>query len=154
LELAPISQPCSSSTLLPSWVQDGANATVFLNSMLKPRHGKLRLDSTNQWIFTPGNPTDLSQGVLLDDLSANFQNLLDTGQLFKGHSKFRRVYNTRAQLQLKNCVLRHVSAHGLSSLIAPVSLQSHNKMLSVAKRFGMLHTAKNTMGYRLSLLGK
>ena len=38
LELAPISQPCTSSTLLPSWVQDGANATVFLNSMLKPRH--------------------------------------------------------------------------------------------------------------------
>lgn len=75
-----------------------------------------------------GNSTDLSQGILLHDLSANFQQLLDTGQLFKGHTKFRRVYNTRAQVQLKDSVLRHVSAHGLTSLIAPTSLNYHDKM--------------------------
>jgi hypothetical protein len=75
-----------------------------------------------------GNSTDLSQGILLHDLSANFQQLLDTGQLFKGHTKFCLVYNTRAQVQLKDSVLRHVSAHGLTSLIAPTSLNYHDKM--------------------------
>jgi len=128
LTLAPVSQSNEKSILLPSWIQDGTNATVFLTSMTRPRHGKLRLDPSDQWIFTLGNSTDLSQGILLHDLSANFQQLLDTGQLFKGHTKFRRVYNTRAQVQLKDSVLRHVSAHGLTSLIAPTSLNYHDKM--------------------------
>jgi hypothetical protein len=96
--------------------------------MSKPWHGKLRLDSTQQWIFTPGNSIDLSTGILLDDLVSNCQHLVDTGQLFKEHTKFQRVYNTRTQAQLKDSILRHVSAHGLTSLIAPVSLSSHQKM--------------------------
>jgi hypothetical protein len=131
--LAPVQQSTASPNLLPSWIKDGANATVFLTSMSKPRHGKLRIDANNQWIFTPGNSTDFSQGILLQDLSATFQNLLDTGQLFKGHTKFRRVYNSRAQVHLKDSVLRHVSAHGLTSLLAPVSLKSHHNMTSSDK---------------------
>jgi hypothetical protein len=55
-------------------------------------------------------------------------NLLDTGQLFRGHSKFRRVYNARAQIQLQNGVLRHISAYSLTSLIAPTTLKSHHNM--------------------------
>jgi hypothetical protein len=128
LTLAPVQQSNGKSVLLPTWIEDGTNATVFLSTMSRPRHGKLRLDQSDNWIFTPGNSTDLSQGILLNDLSANFQHLLDTGQLFKGHVKFRQVYNTRAQVQLKDSVLRHVSAHGLSSLVAPTSLKSHDKM--------------------------
>jgi hypothetical protein len=62
--------------------------------MSKPRHGKLFLNDNNQWVFCPGISTDISSGILLEDLSANYQSLLDTGQLFKGHTKFRRVYNT------------------------------------------------------------
>jgi hypothetical protein len=54
--------------------------------------------------------------------------LLDTGQLFKGHTKFCCVYNTRTQVQLRNCVLRHVSTHGLTSLVVPSSLKSHLAM--------------------------
>lgn len=46
LSVAP-SSVSSKSTLLPSWVQGGANATLFLNSMPKPRHGTLQLDSNN-----------------------------------------------------------------------------------------------------------
>jgi len=65
---------------------------------------------------------------LLDDLSANCQHFIDTGQLFRGHTKFKRLYNTRNQVQLKSSVLRHVSAYGLSSLIAPSSLHHHYKM--------------------------
>jgi hypothetical protein len=48
--------------------------------------------------------------------------------LFKGHTKFQHVYHTRSQVQLKDSVLQHVSAHGLTSRLAPVSLASHLKM--------------------------
>jgi hypothetical protein len=101
--------------------------------MPKPRHGKLRLSSENSWIFCPGNQVDPSQGIPLPDLSADCQYLLDTGQLFRGHSKFRRVYNARAQLQLRDCILPHVSAHGLRSLVAPPSLKSYSKLSSPDK---------------------
>jgi hypothetical protein len=53
--------------------------------------------------------------------------LLDTGQLFRGHTKFARVYQARQQVQLHDSVLRHVLAHGLESLIAPASLKQHSK---------------------------
>jgi hypothetical protein len=99
--------------------------------MYKPRHGKLKLDDSNEWIFCPGNSTDLSMGIRLENLMANCQHLLESRQLFRGHTKFKRVYNTRAQVQLKDCVLRHVSAHGLTSLVAPSSLKSHSSMNSV-----------------------
>jgi hypothetical protein len=56
------------------------------------------------------------------------QELLDTGQLFHGHAKFCNVYDTRNQLSLQHCILRHVLAHGLQSLIAPSSLKHHLKM--------------------------
>jgi hypothetical protein len=48
---------------------------------------------------------EITQGIPLPDLSATIQHLLDTGQLFRGHCKFRHVYNARAQIQLRDCVL-------------------------------------------------
>jgi len=36
LTLAPVSQSNEKSILLPSWIQDGTNATVFLTSMTRP----------------------------------------------------------------------------------------------------------------------
>jgi len=95
IEPLPTMPLTESPNILPSWYQNGSNVTLFLSSMSKPRHGKLRLDPTRQWIFTPGISVDLSTGILLVDLVANFQHLMDTGQLFKGHAKFQRVYNTR-----------------------------------------------------------
>ena len=85
-------------------------------------------ETTNNWYFCPGNTTNLEKGTMLEDLSSTCQNLLETGQLFRGHAKFHRVYQTRSQLQLKNCVLRHVSAHGLSQLVAPTSLKNISKL--------------------------
>jgi len=73
--------------------------------------------------FVLGNTVDISQGIHLSDLPANFQQLSDTGQIFKGHCKFRRVYNARAQVQLRDSVLRHVSPHGLTSDI-PKQMQA------------------------------
>jgi hypothetical protein len=64
----------------------------------------------------------IEKGLLLPDLVANYHHLLDSGQLFKGHAKFKNVYDSRSQFQLRDCVLRHVSAHGLHSLIPPSSL--------------------------------
>ena len=72
IEMLPEQKSVDSSTLLPSWVQNGANAAFFLSSMSKPRHGNLRVNSEQQWVFTPG--------ILLDDLSSKFQQLLDTVQ--------------------------------------------------------------------------
>jgi hypothetical protein len=59
--------------------------------------------------------------------------LLDTGQRFRGHTKFCRVYHAKNQIQLCDCVLHHVSAHGLMSLVAPSSLKQHTKLTSTDK---------------------
>jgi hypothetical protein len=109
--------------LLPYWIQGGVNVTLFLHNMSKPRHGKLFQDSNAEWIFCPGASTDLDKGIKLPDLTSTCQNLIDTGQLFRGHTKFRRVYQTRNQVHLHDCVLHHVTAHGLSSFVAPSSLK-------------------------------
>jgi hypothetical protein len=60
----------------------GANATLFLENMSKPRHGKLYVNTDQNWVFCPGNSSDTAQGIPLPDLQANCQHLLDTGQLF------------------------------------------------------------------------
>jgi hypothetical protein len=107
-----------SQSLLPSWIKGGANATLFLHDMSKPRHGKLQSLDGNIWYFFPGKS---KEGIVLKDLLANCRDLLDTGQL-------TNVYNARSQYSLRDCVLRHVSAHGLQSLLALISLKSHAKM--------------------------
>ena len=119
--------PSPTKSLLPSWIKGGSNATLFLHNMPKPRHGTLQLNENQEWIFYPGKQTS-TNGIPLPDLVANCQKLLDMGQLFRGHTKFRNVYDTRNQLSLQHCVLRHVTAHGLQSLIAPSSLKQHSKM--------------------------
>lgn len=91
--------------------------------MSKPKHGRLYNDNLGQKIFCPGKSSDVTKGILLPDLSANNQHLLDTGQLFHGHTKFHRVFQTRNQVQLRDFVLRHVSAHGLYSFIVPSSFK-------------------------------
>jgi len=128
LKAAPVSSIKSPVTLLPNWIQGGTNATLFLDNMTKPCHGKLQLSDSNIWVFCPETNTALDQGISLPDLPDNCQRLLDTGQLFRGHATFRRVYNARAQVQLHQSVLRHVSAHGLLSLVAPTSLKAHSTM--------------------------
>jgi len=129
LEAAPTTVSSSQiQSSFPAWIQSGANATLFLSHMTKPRHGKLLHTENNEWFFCPGHNLDIDKGILLSDFSANCQELLDTGQIFRGHTKFKRVYHTRHQLHLRDSVLRHVSAHGLSSLIAPSSLSAHQRM--------------------------
>jgi len=129
LDSSSSSTTISNPSLLPTWVRGGVNATLFLHSMSKPRHGTLQLLPDDTWSFIPGKGTT-STSISLPDFSANCQELLATGQLFRGHAKFKNVYDTRNQLCLRECVLRHVSAHGLHSLVTPSSLKAHNKMSS------------------------
>jgi hypothetical protein len=96
---------------LPPWVKGGANATLFLHTMPKPRHGTLQQTQDGTWSFYPGKSS--TDGITLSNLKANCQELLDTGQLFKGHAKFKNVYDARSQVSLRECVLCYFSAHGL-----------------------------------------
>jgi hypothetical protein len=124
LSAAPTTTPNVPS--LPTWIKGGANATLFLHHMPKPRHGKLQQLENGNWTFLPGKSTD--NGIPLPDLPCYCSNLLDSGQLFKGHVKFRTVYAARNQTSLRDCVLQHISAHGLKSLVAPCSLKDHKNM--------------------------
>jgi hypothetical protein len=105
LEACPESCDVQKATLLPHWLQPVANATLFLDTVPRPRHGKLVLSDTDNWSFYPGNSTDPSRSIPLPDLTANIQDLLDKGHLFRGHAKFQRVYATGGQAQLYACVL-------------------------------------------------
>lgn len=125
LSLASSPGSVPSPTLLPTWIKHGANATFFLNLMPKPCHGTLQLSSLDTWTFVPGKNATTTD-IDLPDLSATCQSLMDSGQLFRGHAKFKNVFDTRNQLSLHTCVLRHVSAHGLKSLLAPSSLKAHH----------------------------
>jgi len=130
------SAPCpkSVSSILPDWIKGGATATLFLSNMTKPKHGKLYSNNTGEWYFCAGKNTDINKGILLSDLTANSHYLLESGQLFRGHAKFQRVFQARDQLLLKQCVLRHVSAHGLQSLVAPSSLKHNSSMTEGDKK--------------------
>jgi hypothetical protein len=93
--------------------------------MSKPRHGKLHRTTDGHWFFSPGVSTDITRRISLPNFEENCHTLLDSAQLFRGHSEFQGVYQARNQVQLHTCVLHHVSAHGLTSLIAPTSLKNH-----------------------------
>jgi hypothetical protein len=71
LEACPESCDVQKATLLPHYLQPGANATLFLDTMPRPRHGKLVLSDTNNWSFYPGNSTDPSRRIPLPDLRAS-----------------------------------------------------------------------------------
>ena len=56
--------------------------------MSKPQHEKLFQNSSQEWVFCPGTTVDLDKGIMLPDLTADCQRLLDTSQPFCGHTKF------------------------------------------------------------------
>jgi len=116
LSLVLENRPINTSTLLPPWVKGGANATLFLHTMPKPRHGTIQQTQDGTRSFHTGKSS--TDGITLSDLEANCQELLDTGQLFNGHAKFKNVYDARSQVSLRECVLRHVAS----------SLKHHSKL--------------------------
>jgi hypothetical protein len=99
--LAP-STRATGKIIIGSYLKGGAKATLFLSAMSKPRHGTLNQSSDQSWLFYPGKST---VGTLLPDLPANCQHLLDTGQLFRGHAKFKNFYSFHNNLSLWDCVL-------------------------------------------------
>jgi len=55
----------TSVTTLPSWIQGGANAMLFLSDMAKPYDGKLYQSSDNQWRLCPGKLYDPKRSINL-----------------------------------------------------------------------------------------
>jgi hypothetical protein len=88
IESAPTSSVSATTKILPHWVKGGAITTLFLETMSKPKHGSLYQDSDHNWFFCPGQSHDVSTGVPLPNFVANSQDLLESGQLFRGHTSF------------------------------------------------------------------
>jgi hypothetical protein len=88
LSLVPDHNLPTQPSLLPSWIQGDVNATLFLRNMPKPKHGTFQ-NNDNIWTFHPGKQVT-SNGIILENFEANCQDLLDSGQLFRGHAKFRK----------------------------------------------------------------
>ncbi len=130
LEAIPKSVEISSCPILPPWIKGGATATLFLPEMSKPRHGTLLCDTSQNWFLCPGATKASSKFIPLPDLVAKCQTLLDNAHSFRGYVKFKCVYQARTQVQLNTCILQDVSAHGLTSLLAPSSLKQLSKLIS------------------------
>jgi len=64
MEAAPVISHTTKPAILPHWIQGGANATLILHNMSKPRHGKFFLKDSGHWVFCPGNSSDTSSGIL------------------------------------------------------------------------------------------
>jgi hypothetical protein len=60
LEAVPDNTSITDCSFLPHWVKGGANATLFLSDMSKPRHGKLHCNEENNWYLCPGTTSDHS----------------------------------------------------------------------------------------------
>jgi len=97
LSLIPTTDTTTPSTLLPSWIKSGAKTTLFLSNMTQPKRGLLHFSEGDlTWQFFPGKHIGIN-GIPLHDLQANCRTLVDTGQLFRGHTKFKNVYDARNQ---------------------------------------------------------
>jgi hypothetical protein len=95
LGLVPEHCPIKTSTLLPPWVKGGANATLFLHTMPKPRHGTLQQNQDGTWSFYPGKSS--TDGITLSNLEANCQELLD-----RGHDQILIVFKSKFQEKTPN----------------------------------------------------
>jgi hypothetical protein len=78
LEALPNLQQPSSHPILPTWIQDGVNATLFLTDMSKPHHGKLHCTTDDHWFFSPGVSTDITKRISLSNFEENCHTLLDS----------------------------------------------------------------------------
>jgi hypothetical protein len=102
-----------------------SNGLQFYN----PENGSLVSSIDYNFNFIPPMGLIFTINIrLVPDLLPNCQRLIDTDQLFRGHAKFKTVYDSRNQVSVRNCVLCHISAHGLKSLVAPTLLKAHHNL--------------------------
>ena len=121
---------------LPSWIIHNCNCTIFLPTMDQPRHGQL-LQTTDKWLFKSGKGPSTKYIKLLDFQSVA-RDMIKQFTLFQGHRKFKDIIHLRSIIKLKAAVANHVSAQGLSSLIAPFSLHAHSSMNKFDKETSLL----------------
>ena len=111
---------------LPSWIMHNCNATLYLPTMEKPKHGTL-LYTADKWYFKFGKGASASIKELMD-FHFTARNMIKDFNLFQGHRRFKDIYHLRSTIQLKAAVAHHVSAHGLQTLVPPQSPCDHSSM--------------------------
>ena len=99
---------------------------TYVNSLEQPKHWTL-IQTKDKWLFKSGKGPS-SKFIELVDFNAAARDMIKQFALFQGHRKFKEIIHLRSIIQLKAAVANHVSAQGLSSLVAPSSLQSHATM--------------------------
>jgi len=115
----------------PKWIKHNTKASLFLNSMTKPKHGYL-IHNDREWQFRPGHKLS-NKPINLPDFESEVHKLIQSYQLHRGHPAFRKIMHSKSSFSLSQIVAKHVSAAGLDSLDAP-TLTKHHKMSKNDKR--------------------
>jgi deoxyuridine 5'-triphosphate nucleotidohydrolase len=110
---------------LPQWIKDNSPATLFLETMSKPKRGLLKLHSDNEWYFHFGRQNKTTP-VHLKHFHRDGLDLIRQNKLIRGHPPFHKIYEERRSTIFQESVARHISAASLKDLDAPTLLQMHS----------------------------
>ena len=110
---------------LPSWIKQNVAATLFLDTMPKPRRGVLKQHDDEQWYFHFGRHNS-TEPVLLQHFHRDGLALIQQGHLIRGHPSFHKIYSQRQSELFQESVARHVSAANLHNLDTPTLTQMHS----------------------------
>jgi deoxyuridine 5'-triphosphate nucleotidohydrolase len=124
-ELLPENDINTRDNSLPSWIKDNAPATLFLDTMTKPKRGLLKLHGDNEWHFHFGRHNKTTP-VLLKHFHRDGLQLICQNKLIRGHPPFHKIYEERQSEIFRESVARHISAASLKDLDAPTLLQMHS----------------------------
>ncbi len=121
LEGIPITTSVDKSNLLPEWIKGGCTATLFLNDMSKPIHGRLYEDSDDAWIFCTGNKFEASKGTYLHNFPHKLNNYLKPANYFEG------ILNCIKYIKLVNRSVRKIAFYvmGQCMVFSPLLLLLH-----------------------------
>ena len=122
----------SKDKTLPSWITNSCNVTIFLPTMDQPKHGQL-IQTRDKWLFRSGKVSS-TKFIELLDFHAVARDMIKHFTLFQGNRKFKDVLHLRSIIHLKSAVANYVSVKGLTSLIAPSSVQAYSKMSEMYRK--------------------
>eukprot|EP00957_Ditylum_brightwellii_P211479 15366213-Ditylum_brightwellii.AAC.1 len=101
---------------MPSWVCHHAPVTILPPDMQCPKQGYPVCDNAKQK-FLPGcSIKSLCPAIPLPHFEELFHQDQQKGQYHKGHLTFCSIFEKHPMLVVQDQIVRHVSAHGLSTL--------------------------------------
>jgi hypothetical protein len=103
-------------------IKQNAPATLFLETMPKPRRGVLKKHQDGEWYFHFGR-TNHTDPVHLQHFYRDGLQLIQQGHLIRGHPTFNSIHQNRQSQIFQQSVARHVSAATLKNLDAPTLIQ-------------------------------